>query len=136
MPRQRPQIGNTLAELAPTYKLHERRLYDHARDGRLLDLSYRDGWLFEHGEGAPGFQGPVPDKPTEYLLPPGTRAVSIEILSGLVSGRIYQGPLNETAKKKTTVQLYASMSGVAVSLVTDPAVNQPETKFTVYEYRG
>jgi len=65
----KPGIDRVLEDLANVLGLTERPLKEHARAGRILGINYIDGeWFFSV---RPGFEGPVPDKPQEYLLPPG-----------------------------------------------------------------
>jgi len=82
-------VWNALAEMEDSFGMSSRRLYDQARRGHVLGLLYdprRKVWRISE---RPGLEGPVPDKPQEYLLPVGTQGITWEICPGAVSGRCY-----------------------------------------------
>ena len=82
-------VWNTLGEMEFSFGMSSRRLYDQARRGHILGLVYdprRKVWRIS---AHPGLEGPVPDKPEEYLLPVGTEGIAWEICPGAVSGRCY-----------------------------------------------
>jgi hypothetical protein len=118
---ERPEMRPTriVQDLAPIFGISERTLWERMMAGQVLGVNYRNGkWLWEFGDGRPGFQGPVPDKVQEYLVPRGTRAVALELLPGAVSGLVFQGSLTEW-RGIFTVEARAATSGRIVASHVD-----------------
>lgn len=104
-----PGIWNILGELTDIFDLSDGCLYRHARAGRVIGIDYNHGaWHFSV---RPGLEGPVSDIPQEYLMPPGElHGVYPQLISGLVSSRLYAGEIKST-RKKNLVKLYGALSG-------------------------
>jgi len=119
-----PGIGNILGELTAVFDLSEGRLYQHARGGRVIGINYDHGtWHFSV---KPGLEGPVSDKPQEYLVPPGKlRGVYPQLISGLVSSQLYVGNITST-KKKNLVELFGILSGANCRPIVDYQKNTQE----------
>jgi len=78
-----------------------RRFEEHVRSIRspwILGLGYdKDVGLIFHCR--PGeIQGPIPDVPTKYCLPPGTKGVAVEVCPGAVNGPVYLSRICTEAK--------------------------------------
>lgn len=104
-------IDCVLEDLTNVLGLTERPLKEHARAGRILGVNYDHGtWHFSSN---PGFEGPVPDRPQEYLVPPGKlRGVFPQLVSGVVSCQLFVGTITTTEKKgKNLVEFYGILSG-------------------------
>ena len=110
-------IDRVLKDLANVFHLSERPLYEHARAGRIIGVNYDHGtWHFSV---RPGFEGPVPDIPQEYLVPPGElRGVFPLLLSGEKSGPLFVGTIT-TTEKKNLVELYGIPSGIICRPLVD-----------------
>lgn len=127
-----------LADLKPMselYRVSTRRLYDyltkkhkgfratvlgvtHVGCGRVVTFDGRE--ITEMTEAL----GPISDIPERYLVPGGvTSGVNIEFMSGLVSGKIYQGKFFAYKNKPSQVELWAESgcSGVIVRLAPSPS---------------
>lgn len=102
-------ISRVLEDLEDVFNLTERPLYNHARAGHIIGINYSHGvWHFSV---KPGLEGPVSDKPREYLLPSGKlRGVYPQLISGEVSCQLYVGSIIMT-RKKNLVELYGVLSG-------------------------
>ena len=130
-PRRRtPRIGITRVveeSLAPTMRIMERTAWRHLARGHFLGMEFTDhAYRPQWGDGEPGFQGPVPDRPRVYLLPKGAQRGHIEVLPGPVSGEVYQGILT-VEPRFTRVELVPSVgcSGVICQMWTHPLLADP-----------
>ena len=64
--------------------------------------------------------GPIPDVPTSYLLPPGTKAIDYGIEPGAVSGRCFCFQLRTDVKRPYVVlATEAGYSGAIYKLVAE-----------------
>lgn len=106
-----------LQELADSLHLSPRRLYDQARKGKVLGVTYDNGWTFHHE--AKEMKGPIADTPQQVLLPPGTRGISVEVCpESPISGRIYVTKLDTTRKHPIAIlQAEDGHSGPIVQIV-------------------
>jgi hypothetical protein len=119
---QSRRVTDIVQDLAETLGVSEGLVWRRMKRGPVLGVTYRDGlFIHEYGSGQPGFQGPVPDKFQEYLVPRGTKAVALEPLPGPVSGQVFQGRL-VTRRSITTVELAtaSNCSGVIQHLTFIP----------------
>lgn len=114
-------IDRVLSDLANVFCLSERPLKEHARAGRILGVNFNlDDYKWEFSSN-PGFEGPVPDRPQEYLLPPGKlRGVFPQLVSGVVSCQLFVGTITTTElKEKNLVEFYGMLSGANCRPVVD-----------------
>ena len=110
-------------EAAEFFDYSWRRLYDQAVRGKVLGISYERGCGFIfYEDGHYEMVGPVPDMPTEFVLPRGTTRVAHEVCSGPVSGLIYQGKFIAKKHQHPEVELMAEpgCSGIIVKLLPFP----------------
>ncbi|MBI2918540.1 MAG: hypothetical protein HYY01_11175 [Chloroflexi bacterium] len=95
-----------------------RRLYDGVLRGEhVLGIEYVDGDILVTGA-LPGYQGALSDEPGRYVAPRGTQGVSVELVSGVVSARVYVGQLTQRQSPDgpphVTVVMWAELSGAVV----------------------
>lgn len=110
-------------ELGQYYDLSVRRLKPHAKENRIMGVTYErgSGFHFWGDWGTPyTMTGPVADVRQDFILPPGTIAIDLEIVPGEVQGRIYEIDLQlEPDRKKPMVTLMAEpgCSGAIVRII-------------------
>ena len=121
-------IGAVLGRLEERFEMSARRLYDNARAGRILGMTWTDGeWVISKD---PGFEGPIPGAPRKVLVPPGTVGIIPELVSGLVSAQLFVGRL-EPGKWRTTVELFTAVSGPNARIIFYQ--NSGESQVPLYE---
>lgn len=121
--RQQFNLTDRQEEAAEFYDYSWRRLRDQVVKGKVLGISYERGIGFIFYQDGPyQMMGPLPDIPTNFILPRGTTHVAHEICSGAVSGFIYEGQLIAKKYQHPEVELMAELgcSGVIVKLLPFP----------------
>jgi hypothetical protein len=101
-----------------------RRFEERARGtkgARPLEVGY-DGNMGLVCHSAPGeMKGPVPDIPTTYILPPGTKRVRWEVCSGMVMKEILTAGFRPELKRSLlTLSSPRGWSGVMCRIIAEP----------------
>lgn len=121
-----------LGAIANLYGRSGRRIHDHitGKVGGNVIGAFVDGTEIQITDDAWQFQGPVPDKPTTFLQPKGTRRVVVNFISGIQVS--VSTNFNSVYNPTATVAVTPGCSGAGIRFTPLNASGLPLVKSSAY----